>query len=79
MTIEAFLARIYTNAAARALFLADPEGEALRAGLAPDEARALADVDRDGLALAANSFARKRDPCRSPHTGRGRECSGSQR
>lgn len=70
MTIEAFLARIYTDAAARSRFLADPEAEAIRAGLTPEEAWALADVDRDGLALAADSFARKRDPCGSPHTGR---------
>ena len=57
---EAFLARIYTDAEARARFLADPAGEARRAGLSDEESAALASVDRAGLALAAESFARKR-------------------
>jgi hypothetical protein len=57
---EAFLARIYTDRAARERFLADPEGEARRAGLSPREVAALASVDRAGLALAAESFALKR-------------------
>jgi hypothetical protein len=57
---EAFLARIYAEADARARFLADPRGEALRAGLTAAEADSLARIDREGLALAAASFARKR-------------------
>jgi len=57
---ENFLALIYTDGCARARFLADPSGEAQRAGLLPDECRALDRIDRVGLELAARSFARKR-------------------
>lgn len=57
---EAFLARIYVDAAARQRFLADPLAAARDAGLDAREARALADIDRIGLELAAESFARKR-------------------
>ena len=58
---EAFLARIYVDAEARRLFLADPHGEATRAGLRPEEAEALASIDRTGLELAARSYERKRE------------------
>jgi hypothetical protein len=58
---EAFLARIYVDAKARRLFLADPRGEATRAGLTPEEAEALAAIDRTGLELAARSYERKRE------------------
>ena len=61
---EAFLARLYTDAAARARFLAEPEAEACRAGLSPDQCRALAAIDRTGLEMAARSLARKRLPAR---------------
>ena len=57
---EAFLARLYVDADARARFLADPRGEAQRAGLAPAECRALESIDRVGLQLAAASYERKR-------------------
>ena len=57
---EAFLARIYADAAARERFLADPRGEAARAGLAAGEVDALERIDREGLRLAAESFAAKR-------------------
>jgi hypothetical protein len=68
---EAYLARIYTDDAERALFLADPRGRAAAARLSPAEAEALAAIDRDGLALAADSFERKRDAA-SSHPGRRR-------
>jgi hypothetical protein len=58
--LEAFLARIYSDAAARTAFLADPAGEARRAGLDDAEQRAVIGIDRAGLDLAADSFARKR-------------------
>ena len=58
--LEAFLARIYVDAAARARFLADPAGEAGRAGLSARECEALRSIDRVGLDLAAESYARKR-------------------
>ncbi len=58
--LEAFLARLYVDAAARARFHADPAGEGRRAGLSEEDARALQNIDRAGLELAAESFARKR-------------------
>ncbi|PYO29966.1 MAG: hypothetical protein DMD86_14145 [Candidatus Rokuibacteriota bacterium] len=57
---EAVLARLYVDDAFRRSFLADPAGEAARAGLDPDEARALAEVDAVDLEMAARSFAHKR-------------------
>jgi hypothetical protein len=57
---ETLLARLYVEPATRAAFLADPRAVATAAGLAPEEGRALADVDRVGLELAARSFATKR-------------------
>jgi hypothetical protein len=55
---EAFLARLYVDAGARAAFLADPR--AATVALAPDEIAALERIDRAGLELAAGSFAAKR-------------------
>lgn len=57
---EAFVARLYVDADARARFLADPRGEATRARLSSEEADALVRIDRPGLELAAASFAHKR-------------------
>jgi len=57
---ETFLARIYVDAQARTEFLADPLGEALRAGLSLEEARALQNIDWVGLKLASRSFEKKR-------------------
>ena len=58
--LEAFLARLYVDERARARFLAAPVEEARRAGLDDEQCRALAAIDRQGLALAAQSFAHKR-------------------
>jgi hypothetical protein len=58
--LEAFLALLYTDAAARREFLADPQGTARRNGLAHDEVEAVAHLDRAALALAASSFETKR-------------------
>ena len=58
--LEVFLARIYVDQTAREKFLADPRGEALRAGLAPHEIEQLVDIDRDGLELFAHSLEHKR-------------------
>ncbi|MGE0825597.1 MAG: hypothetical protein AB7G75_12230 [Candidatus Binatia bacterium] len=63
---EAFLARIYVDATARRQFLANPHREAQNAGLSEEECETLANIDRLGLELAADSFARKR--ARSPKT-----------
>jgi hypothetical protein len=59
---EAFLARIYVDDDARAAFLSNPRGEALKAGLNADDAEALATIDRIGLELFAQSLQRKRRP-----------------
>ena len=66
LALEGFLARLYTDAAARERFSADPEGEARRAGLSATECRAMADCDRVGLEMAAESFDHKRDQRRKP-------------
>ncbi len=58
---ETYLARIYTDREERARFLADPRAHAASMGLSPAECDALAAIDRDGLALAAESFERKRE------------------
>lgn len=63
--LEQFLARLYVDAEARARFVADARGEAGRAGLSEDECRALESLDRVGLELAAQSFARKREAKRA--------------
>jgi hypothetical protein len=57
---EAFLARLYTDEAALAAFLAAPEAHADAAGLDPAQAAALAAADHAGLVMAANSFRVKR-------------------
>jgi hypothetical protein len=59
--IEAFLARIYVDVTARERFLADPRAAAIAAGLNPEEADAVANIDRAGLQLAAESLRRKRE------------------
>jgi hypothetical protein len=58
--LQQFLARLYTDDALRARFLAQPYDEARAAGLDDETARALEKIDREGLLLAAESFARKR-------------------
>lgn len=60
VAVEAFLARLYTDAALRAGFLADPLVVARAAGVDEAGARRLAMLDRVGLALAADSLAAKR-------------------
>jgi len=58
--LEAFLARLYTDPAARRDFLDDPRGAAARSALEPGEIDAVAAIDRVGLELAARSFELKR-------------------
>jgi hypothetical protein len=60
VTVEQFLARVYVDAEIRRRFLADPVEEAVRAGMDPSDAARFATVDREGIELAAASFARKR-------------------
>ena len=59
---ESFLARIYVDATARQKFLADPRGEAAHAGLSAQEIEAVANIDRVGLEMFAQSLRRKRKP-----------------
>jgi hypothetical protein len=66
LALETFLARLYTDAAARRRFNADPQGEAARAGLSAAECQALAACDRVGLEMAAESFGHKRAQHRKP-------------
>jgi hypothetical protein len=66
VALESFLARLYTDAAARRRFNADPQGEALRAGLSAAECAALAECDCVGLEMAAESFCHKRTQHRKP-------------
>jgi len=58
--VEAFLARIYVDSQARALFLANPTAEALKAGLSQEEVEAVKQIDQVGLELFAASLERKR-------------------
>ena len=58
--LETFLARIYVDQAARAKFLADPHGEAIRAGLTPEQIESVVQIDREGLELFATSLERKK-------------------
>jgi uncharacterized protein (UPF0276 family) len=58
--VEALLARLYTDGAARRRWLADPDGEGRRAGLDDAARAAVRTLDRAGLELAARSFAHKR-------------------
>ena len=59
-TTELFLARLYTDARLREQFFADPIAATAEASLEAHERTAIIAIDRDGLALAAQSFARKR-------------------
>ncbi len=58
-SIESFLARLYTDPLLRARFAADPPAVATAAGLPPGAVPLLAELDRDGLMLVADSLAAK--------------------
>ncbi|PKB20815.1 hypothetical protein [Janthinobacterium sp. 64] len=58
--LETLLARLYTDDALRAAFLLDPRAQALLHGLSPEEAEAMAAMDRVGLQMAAASYRAKR-------------------
>lgn len=57
---ETFLARIYVDRQARAKFLADPRGEAIKAGLTSQQIDDVVKLDREGLELFASSLERKK-------------------
>ena len=58
--VEALLASLYVDRAARERWLADPDGEGRRAGLDEAARDAVRNLNRPGLELAAASFAHKR-------------------
>jgi hypothetical protein len=58
--LEAFLARLYVDAALRASFLADAEATLAATDLDVSERAGVLAIDREGLRLAARSFASKR-------------------
>jgi len=64
--LEAFLARLYVDAAARANFKANPRAESKKAGLSDEQCTALENLDWVGLEMAARSFAKKRRLKRRP-------------
>ncbi len=57
--LEAYLARLYLDAAARRVFTTDPRAAATRAGLEPADIAALERIDRVGLELTARSLQAK--------------------
>ena len=61
VALEAYLAKLYTDADARTAFLADPLRAARIAGLDEEDAKSLCGIDRAGLKMAAASYAHKRD------------------
>jgi hypothetical protein len=58
--LERFLASLYTDDAMRTQFLSDPCLITSLWGLSREQAQSVAGIDRDGLRLAAASFARKK-------------------
>ena len=60
VALEAYLARLYTDATERENFLADPERAALAAGLPQEDSAALCNVDKVGLRMAAARYSTKR-------------------
>ena len=65
--LEAFLARIYVDDKVRERFLADPYGEASKAGLTEKEIAGMVLIDRAGLELTVNSLKRKRQQRKNYH------------
>ncbi|HLX43069.1 MAG TPA: hypothetical protein VKR43_06530 [Bryobacteraceae bacterium] len=58
--LEKFLARLYIDPETRRRFLDSPYEEAARFGLTDAQCRALEQVDRVGLEMAAHSLSIKR-------------------
>lgn len=65
-SIEHFLAQLYTNEALRARFIQNPESVGREFGFDGDALQQLKNLDRAGLDLAADSFARKRQTKEAP-------------
>jgi hypothetical protein len=67
-SLETYLVKLYLDRDARRAFLADPRAAATAAGLSEPDVAALERVDREGLEMAARSFAHRREaqPPRGP-------------
>ena len=61
IALETFLAKLYTDPAARNSFLADPVRAAHDAGLEDDDVASLNEIDKVGMHMAAASYAHKRE------------------
>ena len=59
--LEAYLAKLYTDARAREVFLANPRAAARSHGVSESDAQALGKIDKTGLLMAADSYAHKRE------------------
>ena len=69
IALETFLAKLYTDPAARNSFLADPVRAAHDAGLEDDDVASLNEIDEVGMHMAAASYAHKREQHRRPKIG----------
>ena len=58
--VETLLATLFTDEVLRSEFLRDPRAIATGAGLDAAEVESFVKIDRTGLAMAAESYARKR-------------------
>ncbi len=65
MSMEAFLARLYTQPALRSAFLADAAAVARAQQLSAAATASIIAIDREGLALAADSLLAKRQAGRT--------------
>ncbi len=70
--VEELLARLYTDASLCENFLCDAKRAIADLALTSDERRALMEMDRVGLKMAASSYAAKRMHHRSAHAPRWR-------
>ena len=68
ISLETYLAMLYTDKDLRVKFLRDPQAAALAAGLSVADAQALANIDVAGLRMAANSYASKRAEHQTPRS-----------
>lgn len=69
-SLEAFLARLYTDGVLRARFQADAIGAGASFGLTGPELAAVCAIDVEALELAAASYAKKRNARCESHARR---------